>query len=445
MKISDHLKHLSQVGTVVACSNMTLLAGDDDPPIVIGTGEIRVLSTTSFGYTLHGTPSDFSHACRSLRRIEQDPYDSILRERLIVTTSDGLKLMAGWTIPDVHTPGDGSPWIWTGEIDALSFRQDGTPDPGTEVAYALPQKHRARIIFRRFFPIADDGGLRTKSLDVLGSKIVLTLDDDSDLLLLEAPESEMLKPPYAENWLGEPLRILFGQPIYPRFVIRRSRQDAMAWVRPSPAWSSDSDACALWQGSRAMVDGPGFWENYRRLLTFVARARDEQGHPNFEANKLTELYGEVMQAAHASRWIWALAYASAVEAVVKMLHLERVPPLEMDPRAFTDFKHAIGEFNIYIDKWQGDSRPKEPAKAAARRLLTTSTVQALRKLVADGSVSRDEFRAWESLRNRVMHGSLVSPYSSAEEDKLLLDLAGLFHALTRRLLTDVDMGAGQIN
>lgn len=207
---------------------------------------------------MRGTPSDIGHACRSLRRVEQDPYDTTLRERLTVTTADGLKLMAGWTIPDVHAPDDGSPWIWTGEIDALSFRQDGTSDPGTEVAYALPQKHRARIIFRRFFPFADDGGLPTKSLDVLGSKIVLTLDDDSDLLLLKAPESEMLKPPYAENWLGEPLRILFGQPIYPRFVIRRSRQDAMAWVRPSPAWSSDSDACALWQGSRAMVDGPGF-------------------------------------------------------------------------------------------------------------------------------------------------------------------------------------------
>lgn len=58
-----------------------------------------------------------------------------------------------------------------------------------------------------------------------------------------------------------------------------------------------------------------------------------------------------MQAAHASRWIWALAYASAVEAVVKMLRLERVPPLEMESGAFNDFKHAIDEFNIYIDKW----------------------------------------------------------------------------------------------
>ena len=33
----------------------------------------------------------------------------------------------------------------------------------------------------------------------------------------------------------------------------------------------------------------------------------------------------------------------------------------------------------------------------------------------------------------VIHGSLVSPYSSADEDKFLFDLAHLFHALTRRL------------
>jgi hypothetical protein len=65
-------------------------------------------------------------------------------------------------------------------------------------------------------------------------------------------------------------------------------------------------------------------------------------------------------------------------------------------------------------------------------------VQALRQLVANGSVAKDEFDAWDKLRNRVMHGSLVSPYSTAEEDKLLLDLSRLFHSLTRRLLQDVD-------
>jgi hypothetical protein len=34
------------------------------------------------------------------------------------------------------------------------------------------------------------------------------------------------------------------------------------------------------------------------------------------------------------------------------------------------------------------------------------------------------------VRNRVMHGELVSPYSSEEDDQILVDLADLLRALT---------------
>ncbi len=71
-------------------------------------------------------------------------------------------------------------------------------------------------------------------------------------------------------------------------------------------------------------------------------------------------------------------------------------------------------------------------------MLKTSAVQGLRQLKQESWITPDEFDAWDMLRSRVMHGSLVSPYSIAKEDKLLLDLASLFHALTRRLLADVD-------
>lgn len=435
--IVDRLRPLSEVGTVIACPEMTLLAGDHDPPIVVGAGEITVLTPMSFGYTLRGTPSDFGHALRSLRRIDRDPYDGTLRERLTVKTFDGADFMAGWTIPKVHVPESGA-WIFTGEVEALSFHEDGDFDPGTEVAYLLPQQHRARIILRRFFPPAVGGGMPTKSLRVLGSEVVLTLDDDADLLIVRAPASDALIPCYAENWLGEPLRILFGQLIYPRFVLRQSDKWAMGWVRPSPQWMRDSDACSLWQSNDELIDADGFWESFRRLLAYVAGARDERGDPNFEANKLTELYVEVIQAARGSRWVWALTYASAVEALLRLLGLEGRARTDMDAKALTELTQAVDAFNAYIDAWEGDPRPKKPAKRAAGRLLRTSSVQALRQLVADGSVAKGEFDAWDRLRNRVMHGSLVSPYSTAEEDKLLLDLSRLFHSLTRRLLQDVD-------
>lgn len=65
----------------------------------------------------------------------------------------------------------------------------------------------------------------------------------------------------------------------------------------------DSDACSLWQGDDELVNADGFWETFRRLLAYVAGARNERGDPNFEANKLTDLYVEVIQAACGSRWV----------------------------------------------------------------------------------------------------------------------------------------------
>jgi len=230
----DRLKHLSEVGTVISCPEMILLAGDHERPVVIGKGEITVLTTTSFGYTLRGTPEDVGHALRSLRRIDADPYDGLLRERLTMTTVDGQKLVGGWTIPEIYVPNESGPWVFTGQIEALSCYENGAYEPGTEVAYLLPRQHRARIILRRFFPQQVCEQMPEMRLMVLGSQIVFTLDDEADLLLVQAPATEALRPSFTENWLGEPLRILFGQLIYPRFVARRSDTWLMGWVRSSP-------------------------------------------------------------------------------------------------------------------------------------------------------------------------------------------------------------------
>jgi hypothetical protein len=58
-----------------------------------------------------------------------------------------------------------------------------------------------------------------------------------------------------------------------------------------------------------------FWSTYTALLVHVALARDQLGNPNFEANKITRLYEECIQAASSTRWVWALTFASANEAL----------------------------------------------------------------------------------------------------------------------------------
>ncbi len=261
-----------------------------------------------------------------------------------------------------------------------------------------------------------------------GGEIVFRLYDRADLLTITAPATETLPLTYTENWLAEPLRIMFGQLAYPRIVARGQSERTMVSIRPTNKWNPLSDAAGLWNGDDALTNASGFWGAYAALLRYVADSRDALGNRNFEPNKVTQLYHEVVQAAHASRWIWALTYASAVEGVALLLVPRGTPRAGSDPTAVVDF---CG----YIDAWDGTNvQLKNVAKGAARRTLETSAIQALRDMRDAGDVTSDQFKAWDKLRNQVMHGSLVSPYSSAEEDKLLMDLASLLHAVTRKLV-----------
>lgn len=441
MTINERLTQLSTVGTVIPCPMMRLIGADHEPPIVVGEGELTVSSSTSFKYSLRGVPADVGHALRSLRRIDADPYDGTLRQRLDLTTSSGLSLSGGWTTPRIHLTDDGRAWTFNGEIDSLSFLDEGDFEAGTKVAFTLPHDSHAGLVLRCFMDSTGDGNLREKALMINGAELRLVLNDDADLLIMHAPTSDILFPPFAENWLGEPLRILFGQPIYPRFVLRQSTKQSMNWVRPSPMWSSQLGASALWQGPKQLSDRKGFWESYRRLLSYITCARDPKGAPNWEANRLTEFYTEVIQAAHGSRWVWALTYASAVEGVMKLLGLMQLPRIDMDNEQIEELSKTIQEFKAYVDAWKGDPRPIQPAKNAADRMLRPSAAIALRHLKAERWVTSDEYNAWDKMRNKVMHGNLVSPYSSAEDDKLLINLAQLLHRLTRRLINSVDADA----
>ena len=438
MTFVERLKRFGEIGAIIRCSEMVLLAGDHEPPMVVGAGEIVVQSATSFEYRLKGMPSDLGHALKTLNRIRADPYDGRLRERLHATTPDNVKLFCGWTIPKVSIGDASDDWTFTGTFDALTIHDDGPTQLETHVAYLLPKQHWARIVLRRLFPEPALDGRSNHQIRILGTNVTFTLDDQADLLLIHAPGNGRLRVTLTENWLGEPLRILFGQLIYPRFVARGTGTYVMNWIRPSPAWSKDADACGLWQGDTALCDREGFWSTYARLLAYIASAGD------YEANAITDFYVEVIQAASGSRWVWALTYASAAEGLINLIYPRGSRRSDLDAAELAKLEAAVDSFKTYIDLWTGDATLKDSAKRAASRVLETTAAIGLRQLRDDGWITVDQYQAWRDLRNNVMHGTLVSPYSSAEDDKLLLDLSSLLHALTRRLTNSVDPATGSV-
>lgn len=424
-------RHFATVGTVIECPEMRLDARDGQPPIVVGAGEISVVSLETFRFTLRGKPVDLRHTLRALNKQCQDPYDDLARFRLRATDVLGNALNGGWTVPDFYHAGGDSDWTFAGEIENLCLDTGPAPASGTEVLFLLPDHHSARLMLRRF--VQSEGGDGKASpqyrMNILASDLEFKLDDVNGTLSIWAPASEDMPQTYVENWLGEPLRIMFGQLVFPRMTARANHDRTLLSVRPSRAWDRGSDWAAFWNGPGKLTNTEEFWATYAALLRYVALARNEDSQPNFEANTLTNFYEEVIQASRGSRWVWALTFASAVEGVLSLL----VPPGARRTDANTA---GIADLSSYIDSWPGgDTHLKQVAKGAVARTALISAAGALRDFKRLGVVSPEQVAAWLKVRNRVMHGNLVSPYSSEEDDAVLLNLCGLLHALTRRVLS----------
>lgn len=283
----------------------------------------------------------------------------------------------------------------------------------------------------RFLPPTEGGlGLRARVLHVLGAPVTFAFDYDQDILTLSVPFQAPFLAPYAENWLGEPLRILFGQLVYPRLFGRHFPEGrSRLTLRPSPRWTLDSTWLALWIEDDRLTNAAGFFELYAGLLALVAQGG------TFENHTVTEYYDQAIQAAPGSRWVIAMTLASSIEGLLRLLVPRGAVRSDADAEAL---QHLLS----HIDTWIGPAGLKNDTRrrivdAARSRIATLdqlSVQRALLDLVAAGVGRRDQVDAWISVRNRVMHGELVSPYSSPEEDQVLANLAGLMRALTRELV-----------
>ena len=198
------------------------------------------------------------------------------------------------------------------------------------------------------------------AIQVLGSEITFSYLPESPALYVTASISTDLSHPYLENWLSEPLRILVGQLIYPRFVARNfGNRRAVVSIRPSPLRIQYAGLASL-LGEDPVIADSRFWETYATLLALIARARDQHGHPNFQNHRLTQFYEEIVQSTKGSRWVQCLTLASSAEGIAKML----VRPAERQ----SDFsREDIANLKKVVASWDGDEELRKRVVAEIER------------------------------------------------------------------------------
>lgn len=428
---------LTAVPSTIECAEMRLLSGHDhEPPSFVGPGHIDIRSSTSIDFTMFATPSDGSDAFRRLVRAHENPYEVFDQFRLFATDYQGTEWACGWTRPELkEMPKVG--WPLTGSLYSLVTQASGpwvSTESGVELVFQpklwLPMdKAMVTVTSIDGEEIEHRRSAGQHTVQVLDSEIKFFYTPSDDSLWVAAKTSDKLQHPYAENWLSEPLRVLLGQLVFPRLVARNfGNGTAQVWLRPSPCRFRDSGIASL-VGGDPLGAGAEFWELYRSFLMLVAEARDEQGHPNFESHRITRFYEEIIQATQGSRWVLCLTLASAGEGLAKML-------MRPDERRSDFAEKDIESLKTSITAWKGDEGLRSRVLAYIARAGERSVGRYLRDLTQRGVLEMRNEHAWSAVRHAVMHGNLVSPWATEEEDKRLLDLADLVHRLTRELIRE---------
>lgn len=431
----DHWKsRLTVVPSSIECPSMQLLTGSNhEPPVFVGPGQIELKSTTAAEFRLFASAKNDASGILKVYLAHANPYERLNQFRLFATDFEGTEWACGWIVPRVEqTSASGT--LLTGEISSLATRVSGdwvSPVAGVELLFQPSFHIPMAASMLTTHSVANEeiarswrGGRHT--VELLGSRIEFAQDPSDDLLWITANTSAEFPHPFLENWLSEPLRILLGQLHYPRLVARNFGDgSAFVSIRQSPRAIRDASIGSL----LASEPGPSterFWELYAALLTLIAKDQNKEGDPNFEAHRITRLFEEIIQGSQGSRWVWCLTLASAAEALAKMLMRPEDQLAEFPAADLKSIKKTVSA-------WKGDKQLRLRVLNSIGRLSKKNVAAFLRDLVKRGVIDRRHEKAWDKVRNNVMHGNLIMPWSSQEEDENIIALVELVHTLAREI------------
>lgn len=423
----------------IICPSMSLHSFHDaEPAIFAGSGMISLRSLRTTEFTMDATPENPGDAFRRLIEMQRNPYDAHRRFRLVARDVRGVEWACGWTNPIIKGNVT-STWPLYGKLQGLMTDGSGTGatrESSVEAIFLAPMSETVGSTFLSVGELhrSSDPTQTTwnHALEVMGSLIQFRYRPSDGLLFVTATTSEQIPHSYLEGWIAEPLRILFGQLVFPRLLARNfGSERAFVTLSPSPRFFHHAGIASLF-GARLTGDNrEAFWSLYVLLFRYIASSRDARGNPNWHANKLTNFYEEIAQASQGSRWVLFFSLASVAEGIANEL-------MSLTPdESIAERNEELERLLEHIGNWQGDEALRSRAIQNIERFRERTIGRFFRQMESRGVLNRTQIASWQRMRNSVMHGRLVSPWSTEEEDTHLMELANMVHRLTLELISQV--------
>lgn len=408
----------------IECPVMEVIGHDSESALLVGPGQISINSSTSMSFVMHAEAKDQGRAFQALVHAKTNPYENLEQLRVFATDYEGTRWNCGWVNVQLGEITQ-SRWRLSGAIQGIMTIVSGygvARDAGVEVIYdtklSLPQPP----LQKRGDPGLGKNEIRD-TVTVEGVKLQFFDSSNGTRTLGVAEVSSSFSHPYAENWISEPFNILLGQLIYPRLVARNmGNGTAQVSLRVVPEHTANQKISSiLSEPSRA--DHKRFWELYGAMLSVVIHSRDGSDNPNFELNPLTHYYQELAQATTGSNWVLCMTLASIIEGLANLMYpvKDRVSDIDVN---------KVGRLKAYIEEWKEDMHLRQRMLDSLARTKTNGVAQSLRGLCKTGVLESAHLKTWQTVRNQVMHGELVSPWSTQELELQLKNLVQLVHGLS---------------
>jgi hypothetical protein len=343
---------------------------------------------------------------------------------------DGVEWICGYLFLKIVSTEAGIVLV-TAKAEILTTMADGhfiAPDRGVEllldegVRLPLPM-NLEQVTKRGGVELSSSRGPGAITIDALGTKIEFAREPGGDAIWVNALASNELYAPFAEGWICEPLSILLGHPVYPRMSARnRGEKVAQVSVLPSPPLRPFGPAMLA---GDPYADPKGFWELYTSILKMVAAEQRDQVHP------VTAYYQELRKAADGSHWVLCMTLASVIEGLLKLL-------LPDAPAEDSSAKRSVESLLAHLHSWDGNPELKNWILNSAAGAKRSGVMQRLKQLARSGVGSVEQIEIWREVRNRVMHGELVSPWNDMDLDSKIHELFSLVHAMTRRIIASAE-------
>jgi hypothetical protein len=419
----------------IDCPSMELIVRDHEDPIFLGSGRIVIESETSISFFINGVAPDIGRAIEAFNEARENPFDHLRQFRLFATDYRQTRWTCGYTELRFFTDHD-TGWPLSGKLNGLSTSVSGywvskvsgvelllVPPIDLPTTEALTQE--ARIGNRTIYTSRGPG---RHELEIAGSSIAFSYEPSGEALWVTATTSDALNHPYLEHWLTEPLRILLGGAVYPR-MMARNFGDGTAQVTLVPAPTFRTPTAFGLHPPYVMSENryQSFWQYYADILTMLARDRLFDTHP------LTAYFDEVAQAARGTRWVLTMTLASTIEALAGRLMTKADKTSEYPEETLDALKQHILE-------WKGDDTLRGRVLNSLGMIRKRSILRYLRDLADRGALDTIHVQAWYEVRNAVMHGTLVEPWSTEEGERTLNAMLKLMHALAHLVITRASAG-----